>query len=184
MKTSSITLITVICLALAATFFFPALSMKRVEIREISISATGQSVEVTTGFFVTLEIHNPAYLGVPGPDALLPLSVRISSSDTVTRPRLVMDRTWSEMANVALRHDTLFLAFNPPQPDPDTLYSVAPDAAHICDIIVPQGMMRSVNPYENLTLTLSGLRQPSLAIGTDTPCRLTSCSIDSLSLLP
>lgn len=179
MKKSSYALFVFLGLILAGAFLFPAVCMKRLDFHTVILGEGGPVTEIRTGRFTAFALESTSHISVHEPDnRYVPLEIELTGSDTLTAPVIEMDSLWRANTRLELHDGKMCLYVTGAGIDsirrPYTDYFLSPDAARICRISVPEGMLREITGCPSLNI--HGLRQPSLAIRGGS-LRMTECDI-------
>lgn len=175
MKRTSYILIVILGVLLVGSFLMPAVLYKKIEFSLQTLRADGDTVRVTTGFFITFDITNNMWLRAQtanpekeGSEQLLKVTVR--QNPQLSEAVLVMNRAWQQ--NMTITHDSTALKVeldmhsfkeeNNMRPN----IEIAPDAANVLMLEVPVGWVDTIKAKNNLALTVEDFADSDMVVST------------------
>ena len=195
MKRTSYIMIILLAVIMAGSFLMPAVLFRKLEISLQTLRAEGDTVRVTTGFFVTFDITNNMWLSALTSESKeiggeQPLRVTVRQNPKLTEAVLVMDRSWRQ--NMTIQQDSTILKIdldmhslkkeeNNKRPE----IEIAPDAAHVLTLEVPEGWVDTITANGNIALTVEDFTDSDMTIGTSTPntFEVANCTFRRLTFL-
>ena len=194
MKRTSYILIILLGVILVGSFLMPAVIYKKIEFSLQTLRADGDTVRVTTGFFITFDITNNMWLMAQSAnpekeesDQLLKVTVR--QNPRLSEAVLVMDRAWQQNMTITNDSTTLkveldmhsFKKENNIRPN----IEIAPDAAYVLTLEVPAGWVDTIKAKSNLALTVEDFTDSDMVVSTSAspPFEAVNCTFRQLTLL-
>ncbi|MDE6669542.1 MAG: hypothetical protein K2K26_07650 [Muribaculaceae bacterium] len=194
MKRTSYILIILLGVILVGSFLMPAVIYKKIEFSLQTLRADGDTVRVTTGFFITFDITNNMWLMAQSAnpekeesDQLLKVTVR--QNPRLSEAVLVMDRAWQQNMTITNDSTTLkveldmhsFKKENNIRPN----IEIAPDAAYVLTLEVPAGWVDTIKAKSNLALTVEDFTDSDMVVSTSASpsFEAVNCTFRQLTLL-
>lgn len=171
MKKTTYIIMALIAICLGGSFILPAAIFSEELPKEIRINKTGQIVEIAPGDFYGIQVDNAEIYNISQENYEIPLTIRISTSDSITSPKIYMDKSWSNNVNLLVTEDNILtismsldsLVENNINLSNDNIVSPE-DNSLVAEIVIPSGWPLTQIEPRNLHLNLTGINEEKLLI--------------------
>lgn len=190
MKKTTYIIMVLIAICLAGSFFLPAAIFTSKIPQAVKICKTGEVVEITPGRFYEVKVETGNSLYISGEDPSIPLTLRISSADSITQPKIYMDKSWEHNVSYLIEDDVLTISVcldslikDGINPSGDNIIAPA-DNSLVAELVVPTGwFLHHIEPH-HLYLDMKGIKEDSLKIAyAVSGVTMTDCEIPDLVIV-
>ncbi|MDE6271437.1 MAG: hypothetical protein K2M31_00320 [Muribaculaceae bacterium] len=191
MKKSSIILIAGIGTLIILAFIAPFILMKNdpQSKREFTLNRSGESVEIPLkGSFSAIRTGiNDNHFNLEQADYTRELSLEIIESDTITTPRIIIDKSWASNVTIEVEEETLYIdvdmkSYKPASNNYSYIF-IPNDNLQVACLLLPKSYGLKTLKSDRFDVNLKDFTDLSIEVPRFTDFTLSNCQVKSLTVI-